>query len=80
MKLDAFGEVSSATSSGAFGLAVGASATDLVRVTAFAASAVEAEVLAKSLLLSGAAEASRAGVPAVLVGADGSAQLVGGIG
>jgi FAD:protein FMN transferase len=53
--------------------------TDLVRVTAFADSAVEAEVLAKSLLLMGRREAAAAGVAAVLVTAEGETLLVGGI-
>ncbi|MGZ4332654.1 MAG: FAD:protein FMN transferase [Gaiellaceae bacterium] len=53
--------------------------SDLVRVTVYADSAVEAEVLAKSLLLAGAAEAAAAGVPAVLVTADRETVVVGGI-
>ena len=54
-------------------------AGDLVRVTAYAESAVAAEVLAKTLLLAGADEAADAGVPAVLVTAAGETRLVGGI-
>jgi len=57
--------------------------SDLLRVTAVAATAVEAEVLAKALFLSGeeraAAEAEATGVPAVLVTTDGRTRLVGGL-
>jgi thiamine biosynthesis lipoprotein len=57
--------------------------SDLVRVTAIAPDAVEAEVTAKSLFLAGAerasAEADRAGIPAVLVTADGRTLLAGGL-
>ncbi len=54
-------------------------ASDLLRVTAFGADAVEAEVRATALFVSGAREAEAAGVPAVLVGEDGSTRLVGGL-
>jgi thiamine biosynthesis lipoprotein len=54
--------------------------SDLVRVTAHGDSAVEAEVLAKMLLLAGADEAAESGVPAVLVTAAGETLVVGGIG
>jgi FAD:protein FMN transferase len=58
----------------------GASArTDLLRVTVFAGDAVEAEVLAKSLVLAGADEAARAGVDAVLVTASGETFFTGGL-
>jgi thiamine biosynthesis lipoprotein len=53
--------------------------SDLLRVTAFADTAVEAEVLAKTLLLAGVEAASAAGVPAVLATADGRTLLAGGI-
>jgi len=57
--------------------------TDLLRVTAVAASAVDAEVLAKSLFICGRAEATRraneAGVPCVLVDANGETVLAGGL-
>lgn len=53
--------------------------TDLLRVTAIGADAVEAEVLAKVLLLSGETEARSSGVPAILVTADGRTVLAGGI-
>jgi thiamine biosynthesis lipoprotein len=53
--------------------------TDLVRVTVVASSAVEADVLAKTLFLSGEREAAAAGVPALLVCADGRKRLVGGL-
>jgi len=53
--------------------------TDLVRVTAVGRNAVDAEVLAKVLLLGGEREAVAAGVPAVLVTADGRTVLAGGI-
>ncbi|MGD0274259.1 MAG: FAD:protein FMN transferase [Gaiellaceae bacterium] len=55
------------------------SETDLVRVTVVASSAVEAEVLAKNLFLAGESEAAAAGVPALLVTADGRRRLVGGL-
>ena len=54
--------------------------TDLVRVTAVGADAVEAEVLAKTLFLGGSREALRAGVPAVLLTEDGRTLTAGGIG
>lgn len=54
-------------------------ASDLLRVTAFGSTAVDAEVLAKTLFLGGAAEARAAGVPAVLVTTAGETLLVGGI-
>jgi FAD:protein FMN transferase len=53
--------------------------TDLVRVTAIGRNAVDAEVLAKVLLLGGEAEAVASGVPAVLVTSDGRTVLAGGI-
>jgi len=53
--------------------------TDLVRVTAVARDAVEAEVLAKELLLSGSVEARAADVPAVLLTADGRMLRTGGL-
>ena len=53
--------------------------TDLVRVTAIGHDAVDAEVLAKVLLLQGEAAAAASGVPAVLVTADGRTVLAGGI-
>ncbi len=57
---------------------------DLLRVTALAATAVEAEVLAKALFLAGdaeraAAEADALGIPAVLVTRDGRTVLAGGL-
>lgn len=55
------------------------SETDLLRITIVASTAVEAEVLAKSLFLAGEEEAAAAGVPALLVGADGHKRLVGGL-
>jgi thiamine biosynthesis lipoprotein len=54
-------------------------ASDLLRVTVVASSAVEAEVLAKSLFIGGEQEALAAGVPAVLATADGRTLLTGGI-
>ncbi len=54
--------------------------TDLVRVTAVGDDAVDAEVLAKVLLLGGEAEARASGVPAVLQTDDGRTVLTGGIG
>jgi thiamine biosynthesis lipoprotein len=53
--------------------------TDLVRVTVVAPSATEADVLAKTLFLGGEREAAAAGVPALLVCADGRKRLVGGL-
>jgi thiamine biosynthesis lipoprotein len=53
--------------------------SDLLRVTVVAGSAVEAEVLAKTLFIGGEREALAAGVPAVLVTADGRTLLTGGI-
>ena len=58
--------------------------TDLLRVTAVAASARDAEVLATALLLAGdlaaaAAEAAAAGTPSVLVDRDGRTCLAGGL-
>lgn len=57
--------------------------TDLLRVTAVASSAADAEVLAKSLFICGRAEAARkadaAGVPCVLVDANGATLLAGGL-
>ena len=55
------------------------SETDLLRVTVVASSAVEAEVLAKTLFLAGEREAAATGVPALLVTADGRRRLVGGL-
>jgi thiamine biosynthesis lipoprotein len=62
----------------------GAPATsDIVRITVVATDAVDAEVLATSLFLAGvdgaAAEADAAGIPAVIVGADGRTLLAGGL-
>jgi thiamine biosynthesis lipoprotein len=58
--------------------------TDLVRVTAVASDAVEAEVRAKSLLLAGRrvalAEAGEHGIPCVLVTEGGDVLLGGGLG
>ena len=53
--------------------------TDLVRVTAVGTDAVDAEVLAKTLLLSGSAEAIAADVPAVIVWHDGRTLTTGGL-
>jgi thiamine biosynthesis lipoprotein len=57
--------------------------SDVIRITVAAPDAVEAEVLATSLFLAGvdgaAAEADAAGVPAVIVGADGRTLLAGGL-
>ena len=53
--------------------------TDLIRVTVVAPSAVEADVLAKTLFLGGEREAAAAGVPALLVCTDGRKRLVGGL-
>jgi len=59
------------------------SRTDLVQVTVIAASAVEAEIQAKSLLLAGEEhalrEAEEIGMPCVLVTADGRALRAGGL-
>jgi thiamine biosynthesis lipoprotein len=57
---------------------------DLLRVTAVAATGIEAEVLATALFLAGdvddaAAEADVLGVPAILVADDGRAVLTGGL-
>jgi len=60
-----------------------ASASDVMRITVIASDAVDAEVLATSLFLAGmdaaAAAADAAGVPAVIVGADGRTLLAGGL-
>jgi thiamine biosynthesis lipoprotein len=56
------------------------SLTDLVRVTVVAPTAVEADISAKVLFLSGEQEAAAAGVPALLVTEDGRRRLVGGLG
>jgi thiamine biosynthesis lipoprotein len=53
--------------------------SDLLRVTAIAADAIDAEVAAKWLFLAGENEAAASGVPAVLVTADGRVRLVGGL-
>ena len=57
--------------------------SDIVRITVVATDAVDAEVLATSLFLAGmdgaAAEADAAGIPAVIVGADGRTLLAGGL-
>ena len=53
--------------------------TDLLRVTAVAADAVAAEVLAKVLFLDGLKEARRRGAPAVFVFADGRTILTGSL-
>ena len=57
--------------------------SDLLRVTVTAATAVEAEVLAKALFLAGedaaVAEADEAGVPALLVTTDGRVRRAGGL-
>lgn len=57
--------------------------SDLLRVTVTAATAVEAEVLAKALFLAGedaaVAEADEAGVPALLVTTDGHVRRAGGL-
>lgn len=59
------------------------SGSDLLRVTAVAPDAVEAEVTAKALFLAGseaaAAEADAEGIPAVLVTEDGRTILAGGL-
>lgn len=53
--------------------------TDLLRVTVVASSAVEADILAKTLFIGGEKEAAEAGVPALLVREDGHKRLVGGL-
>ncbi|HEY6960519.1 MAG TPA: FAD:protein FMN transferase [Gaiellaceae bacterium] len=53
--------------------------TDVVRVTAVAGDAVEAEVLAKTLLLGGSAAAVAASVPAVILTEDGRTLTTGGL-
>lgn len=57
--------------------------SDVVRITVVAPDAVDAEVLATSFFLAGmdgaAAEADAAGVPTVIVGADGRTLLAGGL-
>jgi thiamine biosynthesis lipoprotein len=53
--------------------------TDLLRVTVVASTAVEADVLAKTLFLGGEQEAAAAGFPALLVCADGRKRMVGGL-
>jgi thiamine biosynthesis lipoprotein len=53
--------------------------TDLLRMTVVASTAIEADVLAKTLFLGGEQEAAAAGVPALLVCADGRKRLVGGL-
>lgn len=53
--------------------------TDLVQVTAVGSDAVDAEVLATTLFLDGAEAALAAGVPAVLVTADGRTLTTGGV-
>ena len=55
------------------------SRTDLIRVTAIAADAVQAEVLAKTLFLGGSSEAIAANHPAVLVTDDGRTLTTGGL-
>jgi thiamine biosynthesis lipoprotein len=54
-------------------------ASDLLRVSVVADTAVEAEVLAKSLFLAGEREALAAGVPAVLVDENGRVVVAGGL-
>jgi thiamine biosynthesis lipoprotein len=56
-----------------------AARSDLLRVTVVASTAVEAEVLAKTLFLGGEEEAASADLPAVLVTMDGRTRLVGGL-
>jgi thiamine biosynthesis lipoprotein len=57
--------------------------SDVIRITVVTADAVDAEVAATSLFLAGmddaAAEADAAGIPAVIVGADGRTLLAGGL-
>ena len=55
------------------------SRTDLIRVTAIAPDAVQAEVLAKTLFLGGSSEAIAANRPAVLVTDDGRTLTTGGL-
>jgi thiamine biosynthesis lipoprotein len=55
-------------------------ASDLLRVTVFADDAVQAEVLAKLLFLSGTDEARASGAPAILVTRNGTTIFTGGIG
>ena len=52
---------------------------DVVRVTAIGSDAVDAEVLAKTLLLQGEAAAVESGVPAVLLTSDGRTVTTGGL-
>jgi thiamine biosynthesis lipoprotein len=52
---------------------------DVIRVTAIGSDAVDAEVLAKTLLLSGAAAAAESGVAAVLLMRDGRTVTTGGL-
>ncbi|HET7759480.1 MAG TPA: FAD:protein FMN transferase [Gaiellaceae bacterium] len=54
-------------------------ASDLLRVSVVAETAVEAEVLAKSLFLAGEREALVSGVPAVLVTQNGHVAIAGGL-
>ena len=60
-----------------------AATTDLVRATAVAVTAAEADALATALLVAGSPEAGRLadrwGVPAALVGEDGGLELAGGL-
>src|SRR5581483_11075717 len=53
--------------------------TDLLRVTAVADDATQAEVAAKWLFLLGEDDAANMGVPCVLVRADGTIRLAGGL-
>jgi thiamine biosynthesis lipoprotein len=53
--------------------------SDLLRVTAFAEDAAEAEVVAKWLFLLGEEDAAAAGIPCVLVASDGRVRLAGGL-
>jgi FAD:protein FMN transferase len=53
--------------------------TDLVRVTAIGADAIDAEILAKELFLGGSEEALERNAPAVLVTADGRKLMTGGL-
>ena len=55
------------------------SESDLVRVTAIGADAIDAEVLAKELFLGGSEEALARHIPAVLVTADGRTLMTGGL-
>jgi thiamine biosynthesis lipoprotein len=54
-------------------------ASDLLRVSVVADTAVEAEVLAKCLFLAGSLDARAAGIPAVLVCEDGRIEVTGGL-